>query len=150
MDVALGVNLVLGIFNILLLLYNVSEKRKQSQYQKKLALYEKRRDIFHAIMSYIATILRRPNQLTHEDSKELMRKTIDAEFLFDDDILEYRKEIFGKGLEIITHNEMLENLPVGDERNKIVNEQHENIKWCHAKFSETKQIFAEYLDLTKD
>ncbi|MEZ5357414.1 MAG: hypothetical protein R3F48_01195 [Candidatus Zixiibacteriota bacterium] len=150
MDIGSVVNLLVGLLNIILLFYNIFEKKKQNAYQVRLALFEKRLAVKDSIMSFISEVLISPSSKALDKTTPLLQATKDCEYLFGKEINEHVGILQRKALNLYSINSALENEPFGEKRDKIVDTEKEILTWFMDQFDKTKELFAPYLDLTKE
>lgn len=127
---------------ILILQYILANRRW------RLDLYDKRYPVYIATMEYISSIMQDGN-VTDEKLFKFLRNSKDKEFLFGKDIQDYLKLLYDRGADMIYVKMMLENIPIGEERERIGNQSHDLLMWFKSQFEISKKLFGEYLKIDK-
>ena len=112
----------------------------------RMDLFDRRMKIYEALMKFVATIVQRAN-ITQDDLFEFSRGTKDAVFLFDDEIVKYTKEVYDRGVDVMSINAELENLPVGDVRKAAIEKKRDLMIWFSSQFETSKTEFGKFLSL---
>jgi|GEM_PF-2427262 len=134
---------VLGLLSIAIL---YSQRRIQAQ-QFKLALYEKRYPVFLSTMEYISEVCRTA-KTTDELLFKFLRSTKDKEFLFGEEVRDYIDVLYKWGLDLrYCIEELGSNLPIGEERSKLVADKENICLWFEQQLERTKEIFRPYLEI---
>jgi len=81
-------------------------------------------------------------EVDNQPIKEFHIKTLDKAFLFGDEITKYLKEVDKKARKLIAVTIRCNDLPVGDERSKVVNEQMGITDWFNSQYFELETTFA--------
>lgn len=118
-----------------------------SRNKSKFELYEKRYEAYKGLQSFLGSILRN-GKIDTEDLIAFKWKFEEHFFLFGSDIHDYVKNIYEKSLEFRGYEHHLSgigSLPVGPDRNKIVNKQDALLKWLIEQPSDCKKLFEKYL-----
>ena len=90
----------------------------------KLDLFEKRFAILKAVESYLSdTIVSRKGSI--ERVQQFYANTMTANFLFDEDIINFAEKLKVKGLNLKDLDNVIEALPEGDERHEAVRQKVE-------------------------
>lgn len=114
--------------------------------------YEKRLAVFMAVQDYLKFILREGNTELKE-ILEFDQKTAQALFLFDKSIQKKISEIYKKSIQMRELQSRLyskdgkKGLPIGEERNKISEENTTLLKWHIKQIEETKKLFSKKMSL---
>ena len=110
----------------------------------RLDLFDRRYKVYDATRKFLAVILR---EATFTDSQlfEFYGGTSDAEFLFGVDVVEYLAQIRNRAVDMRTHQDLYEHLPVGDERSRHVNAKHGDLSWLNDQITAMTKIFTPYL-----
>jgi hypothetical protein len=82
---------------------------------------------------------------TNSQLFEFNAGTSDAEFLFGSDVVEYLGQIRQRAVHMRTAQQLFERLPVGDERTRHVETQHNDLVWLTDQITAMTKIFAPYL-----
>jgi hypothetical protein len=114
----------------------------------RLALYDKRYQIYLATMQYLSFIMQYAN-LTDEELFKFLRNSKDKEFLFGDDIKHYLEELYKKGNDLRLYNTLRKNETIEEKRVKAIEKEHELLEWFSKQLEESKKIFGEYLTIDK-
>ena len=110
----------------------------------RLDLFDRRYKVFEATRKFLAVILR---DARFEDSQlfEFYAGTSDAEFLFGSEVVDYLAEIRKRSLDMRLHQKLYEPLPVGDERSRHVQAQHDQLVWLGDQLTAMSKTFRPYL-----
>ena len=106
----------------------------------KLDLYNKRYDIYLKLQKFIGVVISKGTCTEGDLLEFLSYKREAAEFLFDEDIIEYLKEVYEKGVDIMNRGESTTITP--DQMGVI-------LKWFGHQFEESTKKFKPYLDFTQ-
>jgi hypothetical protein len=112
----------------------------------RLALFDKRYPVFLSAMGFIAAILThgRPRP---EDLNEFLRDSKDRDLLFGDAVKENLELLYKKGVELRTHQSLIDPLPVGDERTKHAKAIDELLNWFGDQYQCTRKAFYPYIKI---
>lgn len=118
--------------------------------QFKLDLYDRRYKIYKAIENLLRDIMRDGKA----DSKSMNQFVADAnerEFLFDEEVPMYIDNLRKKAIHLQYLERMLDdsNLPVGNKRTKLAEEQCDLLGWFDGQFDVSKNMFKKYLVFKK-
>jgi hypothetical protein len=110
----------------------------------KLDLFEKRFSVYKGTQVFLSQILR-DAKFELEHLFKFRAETQDAVFLFDDDIINFLKEIDSKALEFWSSHKSLEGVPCGEERTKLCQKESELLSWLTKQLPKLKEVFSPYL-----
>lgn len=129
-------------------IYIAYQQHKTSRQKLKYDLYEKRFKIYLSLMKFLSKIIRDSN-ITIEDLNLFLIETNESIFLLDNDICEYLDLIYNKGCEIRLCNTALDdrNLPIGEDRNKLAEEQYNLSIWFSEQYKLSNKKFDKYLHI---
>jgi hypothetical protein len=130
--------------SLALITYNQFQLQKN---EHRLALYDRRFMVFQEVMLYLSIIMSE-GSIDLERLMNLLRKTNQASFLFDDHINEYIQELYNKGLGLIETERYLHgsnSLPIGEERNMWAEKNSEYLKYFGNQFDRSRKVFSKYL-----
>jgi hypothetical protein len=130
---------------------SVQQARLQQQ-ALKVALFEKRLKIFHDTMGFLAAFARTV-QVEIREAEQLLRDTNAAEFLFEQDVVDFINTIYEKATELHARNLALEALDVNDGPGmlKAMEQTKPLEEWLAVTaFGEAKRIFHPYLKFKAD
>lgn len=110
----------------------------------RLDLFDRRYKVFEATRKFLAVVLR---DARFEDSHlfEFYAGTSDAEFLFGSEVVDYLTEIRKRALDMRTHQKVYEPLPVGPERSRHVQAEHDQLVWLGDQLTAMSKSFRPYL-----
>jgi hypothetical protein len=110
----------------------------------RLDLFDRRYKVFDATRKFLAVIVR---DATFLDSQllEFYAGTSDAEFLFDADVVDYLAQVRKRAVDMRTHQKLYERMPVGDERSRHVQAEHEQLLWIGEQITAMTKTFTPYL-----
>jgi hypothetical protein len=104
--------------------------------QLRLALFERRLEIFDSTGELIATVLQQ-GKIEDGDLMKFLRKTREDEFLFGPDIASYLHELYGKAVDIYSLEGALDEEP---RKQRVA-----ALKWFSGQGDEAKRKFGRYL-----
>jgi hypothetical protein len=110
----------------------------------RLDLFDWRYKVYDTTRKFLAAIVR---DATFTDSQlfEFYAGTSDAEFLFDADVVRFWGEIRERAIDMRTHRILFEPLPVGVERSRHVQAQHDQLLWLGDQITAMTPVFTPYL-----
>ena len=90
----------------------------------RLDLFDRRYKVFEATRLFLSVIL---SEATFSDAQllEFYRGTSDTAFLFDQQVVDYLKEIAHRALDMRTHQTIWRTKQQGDERTRLIEAEHE-------------------------
>lgn len=112
----------------------------------KFTLYHERKKIYDAIKTSLGEVMR-DAAFKLDSYFTFLRETRDAQFLFGDDVNKEIELIRKNLIEIHSYRDRLENVPVGDERNKLVDDESKLLEWAGNEFDVLSKLFAKYLKI---
>ena len=117
---------------------------KVSHAKLRLDLFDRRYKVYEATRKFLAEII---STATFSDSQlfTFYAGTSDAEFLFDSDVVEYLAQIRKRAVGMRTHQKLYEHLPVGDERSRHVQAEHDELLWLGDQVTAMTKTFTPYL-----
>ena len=132
--------------------YRINKQRLQLDERRfKHEVYERRLAVFRGLMEFISTI-EREAYVTGADLANLVKATAEKEFLFDADICDWLEELYRKSVRNWTNSLRLNDtqtpLTKGPERDKVVDENTEFLKWLREQIPLVRDKFAKHLKLT--
>jgi hypothetical protein len=110
----------------------------------KLDLFEKRFAVYSAARKLVSIIV----QKAHIENKDLfdsLRDTHDSTFLFDQEIVDYLEVLYHKAVDLDTAQRKYGPLPVGDERTRLADIEHDLLIEFGNELRKLKDAFAPYL-----
>lgn len=127
--------LVLGFFQ-----YRLARQLYKLEKDKiKLDLYNKRYDIYLKLQKFIAVVISKGTCTEGDLLEFLSYKREAAEFLFDEDIIEYLKEVYEKGVDIMNRGESTTITP---------EKMGEILLWFGDQSDESTKKFSPYLNFS--
>jgi hypothetical protein len=120
----------------------LNEMRRQTQ----LGFYRPRLAILRGVrraLGYAA----RDGKVPGETISELLRSTAEKEFLFGRDLCDYLDDLYRQCVRAYTLHLQLEELPVGEQRTRIVNEATELLGWILEQPVVLREKFKPYLQV---
>lgn len=110
----------------------------------KLDLFEKRFSVFSGVRLFLSEILRDGD--TDLNAIFRYRASIaEASFLFESDVADYLEEIYKRAVRMNTLEMKLKDVPVGEERNQLVDQKFEELTWLTDQLPVLKVKFGRYL-----
>ena len=122
------------------------QQHKTSRDNLRLALYEKRFRVYAGLNDLITAVIREAD-VSLEDLRKLDAATNERVFLFGNDIDKYIQEVRKKAVRLRHVNKQLHygDLPVGDRRNQLAEEDQGLLHWFTEQLSNSGEKFREYL-----
>jgi hypothetical protein len=111
-------------------------------------LFDRRYRVFDATRILLANICAKGNA-SEEDQRAFVLGTGEAAFLFNDDLTRYLEEMGRRVVVLQNCRHMLETLPVGVERTKVVDVMTDHRMWFHVELSSLVSKFEPFLKLDK-
>jgi len=142
-------NVVVAIFLAYVTYQNYKINSYNSNVQKdnlRLALFERRYLVYEGIKEFITFVLRE-GKVDYNSIATLGSKTRDGEFLFGSEVKGYIDNLREKGFKLKSCRRKLADrtLPIGDERNKLAEEEEQLLIWFGNQHEEIMRIFRKYL-----
>jgi len=143
------IEIIIAIFLAYIAYQNYRINSDNSKVQKdnlRLALFERRYLIYEGIKEFITLVLRE-GKVDYDSIATLGVKTRDAEFLFGSEVKGYINNLRDKGFKLKSCDRKLSDriLPIGDERNKLAEEEEQLLIWFGNQHEEVMGIFRKYL-----
>lgn len=110
----------------------------------KLDLFEKRFSVFKATRKFLSVVLR-DAKISLEDINEYRANTSETDFFFENDVVNYLKEIDSKALKLWQLHEEIRDMPKGNERSEKARKISECLKFLIDKLPELKTVFSPYM-----
>lgn len=124
--------------------YVAYQQWKTNTDKLKLDLYDRRLRVCQSTMGFLAGILQRA-AVDHEDVVKFIRETAEGYFLFDKEIFDYLCTLQENAGGLRETSESLTGLPVGEERNKMVEKERRLIDWFVEQVGVAPEKFKKYL-----
>ena len=118
-----------------------------ARHRLRLDLFDRRYKVYDATRKFLSIILR---EARFEDSQlfEFYAGTSDAEFLFDSALVDYLEQVRKRAVNMRTHQRVYEHMPVGDERSRHVQAEHDDLVWLMDQLTAMTQVFSPYLSFS--
>jgi hypothetical protein len=115
-----------------------------ARHRLRLDLFDRRYKVYDATRKFLSIILR---EARFEDSQlfEFYAGTSDAEFLFDSHVVKYLEQVRKRAVDLCTHQKIYEHMPVGDERSRHVQAEHDDLLWLTDQLTAMTKVFSPYL-----
>jgi hypothetical protein len=132
----------------LITVYIAYQQYQTNRYKLRLDMYDKRFKVFLALREFISHILENAD-VSNEVIFKFNIATSESVFLFDKEIPNYLQDIRQAAINFRKQNIRLNssNLPVGEERNKLAQENSDLLNWLSNQFTTSEEKFAKYLRL---
>lgn len=114
---------------------------KATKTQVRLAKYERRMQIYEEVKKLLRRVTNDPNM---KDIMSFMEATAENDFLFEEEIPNYLKEISDHGLNYLNLVDQYRNQDHTD-----VNKKNDELKWLVDQVPMAKEMFRKYLDIGK-
>jgi len=133
----------------LLALYIAYQQYHINKINLKKELYDKRLRIYQRINQYLINIIAN-GTVKREEIYSFYNDTIEVTFLFKNDIISIRDELYNKSLEFNKYNRMINGeIKVDEEtRKKAIDKDGEIFQWFNEQFDRVKNLFSKYLSVT--
>jgi hypothetical protein len=110
----------------------------------RLDLFDRRYKVYDAARQLIVHIISRAN-LDDSQLCKFNAETLDAEFLFDADVVSFLDALRDQALKIQAARKLLECSPAGDEHSRQAQIQHDAIQWFRDQLRPMTTVFKSYL-----
>jgi hypothetical protein len=110
----------------------------------RLDLFEKRFSVYKGIQAFLTKIMIK-GRVELDDLFEFRAAMQDAVFLFENDVPEFISSFDKKALDVNAIGEQLKDLPIGEERSRLVKQQSERLMWLLDQLPRLKDVFGPYL-----
>ena len=127
-----------------LIVYVAWRQYKTSRDNLRLALYDKRFLVYMGLKKLIITVVNRVD-VTVEDFRSLAAATNEGVFLFGSDIDEYIQVVREQAACLRRVGKQLQELPVGEERNRLADEEKKLLDWFIEQLNNSGQKFRKYM-----
>ena len=120
------------------------QQRQIARHTLRLDLFDRRYKVYEATRKFLSIILR---EARFEDSQlfEFYAGTSDAEFLFDSAVVAYLEQLRKRAVHMRTAQRVYEHMPVGDERSRHVQAEHDDLVWLTDQLTAMSKVFSPYL-----
>ena len=100
--------------------------------------------VYEATRKFLSIILR---EARFEETQlfEFYAGTSDAEFLFDSAVVAYLEQLRKRAVHMRTAQRVYEHMPVGDERSRHVQNEHDDLVWLTDQLTAMSKVFSPYL-----
>ena len=114
----------------------------------RLDLFDRRYKVYDTTRKFLAEIVRNAK---FEDSHlfEFYAGTSDAEFLFGSEVVDYLAQIRKRAIDMRTHQKLYDRMPVGDERSRHVQAEHDQLVWLSEQLTAMTKSFTPYLGFSR-
>ncbi|ODS32495.1 MAG: hypothetical protein SCARUB_02396 [Candidatus Scalindua rubra] len=139
--------IIAGIVAYVGVLQYQTNKRQQliNEEKFKLDLFDKRFKVYEAT-KYLFTQILQLGNIDLQKIRKFRLITMDAVFLFDDEIHKYlEKEIHLKALKINNIVKKYKDLPEGSKKVELCREQAEIVNWFRDEYFKLQNVFSPYL-----
>ena len=115
-----------------------------ARHKLRLELFEKRYKVYETSARFLSVILSLAN-FTDEDLRAFNIGTMDAVFLYPKHITDYLHKIRCRALDMRLFQTQFTPLPVGEERSKLVQKNHDELTWLTDQLTKLPTVFAPFL-----
>ncbi|MDC1174108.1 hypothetical protein OAT67_01835 [Bacteriovoracaceae bacterium] len=132
-------------------LYFTRRQHKLDSQKFKLDLYDRRFKVFEEIKKFLSGIIR-DGKTDHKQLLNMLHQTNEAIFLFDDEISNYIKELYEKGLDFVLIDKKVNGeapIPDYEDRNVLIEKSSEYLKFYGNQFDISRDKFLKYLKFEK-
>jgi hypothetical protein len=124
--------------------YIAYQQWRLTRYKFRLDLFEKRYKVYAAAAQFLSTIMVKA-AVDDEDLSAFDIGTMDAVFLYPKQIMGHLQQIRCRAIDMRTYQKQFEQLPVGDERSRRVNQNHAELIWLSEQLESLPSKFDKYL-----
>jgi hypothetical protein len=123
-------------------LYRTGSSRQKSELNKK------RLKIYREVVRLLS-VISRDGDISRDELLAFRSKTHESGFLFGKDVAEYIEEVYSRSLKLRSSNALLkeQDLPIGEERDKVTVENSKQMIWLADQPPQLKQKFERYLTI---
>src|SRR5437879_8017211 len=124
--------------------YVAWQQRQIALHKLRLDLFDRRYKVYEATRKFLSIILR---EARFEETQlfEFYAGTSDAEFLFDSAVVAYLEQLRKRAVHMRTAQRVYEHMPVGDERSRHVQAEHDDLVWLTDQLTAMSKVFSPYL-----
>ena len=120
------------------------QQRQIARHKLRLDLFDRRYKVYEATRKFLSIILR-DARFDQDQLFEFYAGTSDAEFLFDSAVVAYLEQLRKRALHMSTAQKVYERMPVGDERSRHVQAEHDDLSWLTDQLTGMSKVFSPYL-----
>ena len=115
-----------------------------ARHRLRLDLFDRRYKVYDATRKFLSIILR---EARFEEAQlfEFYAGTSDTEFLFDSAVVDYLEQVRKRAVHMRTAQRVYEHMPVGDERSRHVQAEHDDLLWLTDQLTAMSKVFSPYL-----
>ncbi|VAV92024.1 hypothetical protein MNBD_ALPHA07-1968 [hydrothermal vent metagenome] len=107
-------------------------------------LFDKRWQVFKEAQAFLSEILR-DTKYSEESYWKFVDSCQRARFLFDKKTYDFLMEIRERAVKMRMYKKKLDGVPVGDKRNKLVDQEGDELKWLTDQIDRLFEVFMPYL-----
>jgi len=122
----------------------MAHQLREMRIQTQLGLYRPRLAVMRGVRKALSLVAR-DGKVPGETIPELIRALGEKEFLFGSDLCDYLDELYRRCVEAYTLHMQLEDVPVGEQRTKIVTAEAEQVRWILDQLAALRARFKPYL-----
>jgi hypothetical protein len=124
--------------------YVALQQWQVARHRLRVDLFDRRYKVYDATRKFLSIILR---EARFEDAQlfEFYAGTSDAEFLFDSALVAYLEQVRKRAVHMRTAQRVYEHMPVGDERSRHVQAEHDDLLWLTDQLTAMTHVFSPYL-----
>jgi len=127
--------------------YIAYQQHRTNKIKVRADLYDRRMQVFNAVTDLLGHI-EGAAAVDLDQLRVFLQKTRESYFLFGDEIPEYLNELYKAGVDLRHQTKKLfSDLPVGQERDRLADENGALVKWFFDQFEVAPKKFGKYLRL---
>lgn len=115
-----------------------------AQNKLRLDLFDRRYKVYDALRTFLSCVVGKAN-FTDAQLFEFYAGTSDAEFLFGPEVIDYLAQVRKHALNMQLHQKIFQPMPVGEERSRHIQAEHDELVWLGEQLTEMSKIFVPYL-----
>ena len=147
MNPSLIVSAVAGLISVLVF-WVTYQQWLLARHRFRLDLFDRRYRIFEATRKFLSAVM---SKADFDDAQffEFAVAVLDAEFLFDKDVVSYLAEVKTRSFDMRRHSNAAGRLVGPDDRTSDVNAAHNQLAWLGDQITGMKAVFLPYLGFAK-
>lgn len=144
----MSITVILTIWISIIISIVTYQQYRLAHSKLKLDLYEKRFSVFQGVREFLSIFVAKAN-FEMMEFYAFRAKTAEADFLFDDKVVKFIKQVDKEALDFHTKKAVLEGVPVGEARTKLVEDEINSLRQLTDRITELKEVFRDYFEFSK-
>ncbi|MBU1317776.1 MAG: hypothetical protein KKG33_05140 [candidate division Zixibacteria bacterium] len=126
--------------------YIAYQQYRIRRYEVRMSMYDKRYAVFETVMEYLASVVEH-GKADADKARLLLRSAAEAQFLFDEEIEKFIKDVYHHALEDNTLQWRFDKAQTPELRDPIIEKQNQVLDWFECELHHAKLLFDPYLKL---